>query len=98
MGSLEDEKGYIRDNGEGPRHQETIQHSLAVSRYPVTFEEWDFAQADKDWTTVTGAKPRKPDHQKWGRGRRPVINVSWHDAKAYVIWLAHRTGGKPTGS
>ena len=28
----------------------------------------------------------------WGRGRRPVINVSWDDAKAYVRWLSDKTG------
>ena len=36
-------------------------------------------------------KPRKPNDEKWGRGRRPVINVSWDDAKAYAKWLSHRT-------
>ena len=28
----------------------------------------------------------------WGRGQRPVINVSWNDAKRYVAWLAKKTG------
>ena len=27
-----------------------------------------------------------------GRGKRPVINVSWLDAKAYVNWLGGKTG------
>ncbi|MFX6357511.1 SUMF1/EgtB/PvdO family nonheme iron enzyme, partial [Acinetobacter baumannii] len=27
-----------------------------------------------------------------GRGRRPVINVSWNDAKTYVAWLSRTTG------
>ena len=27
-----------------------------------------------------------------GRGRRPAINVSWNDARAYVRWLSGRTG------
>ena len=27
----------------------------------------------------------------WGRGRRPVIHVSWHDAKRYVNWLSQKT-------
>jgi len=30
----------------------------------------------------------------WGRGDRPVINVSWYDAKQYVDWLARVTGKK----
>jgi formylglycine-generating enzyme required for sulfatase activity len=90
MGSPEDESG--RDDNEGPQHEVTIPHALAVGRYAVTFEEWDFAQDDKDWTPVTGMQPRKPDDERWGRGRRPAIDVSWDDAKAYVKWLAHRTG------
>ena len=90
MGSPDDEPGRVWI--EGPRHEVTIPHALAVGRYPVTFEEWDFAQDDKDWASVTGIKPRKPNDRKWGRGGRPAIDVSWEDAKAYVKWLAHRTG------
>ena len=30
--------------------------------------------------------------EDWGRGRRPVINVSWEDAQRYVEWLRSRTG------
>ena len=28
----------------------------------------------------------------WGRGRQPVINVSWEDARDYAIWLSEQTG------
>ena len=28
----------------------------------------------------------------WGRGKRPVINVSWDDTQEYVRWLSARTG------
>ena len=30
--------------------------------------------------------------QGWGRGGRPVINVDWEDAKAFVAWLSVQTG------
>ena len=30
--------------------------------------------------------------QGWGRGKRPVINVNWDDAKAYAAWLTRKTG------
>ena len=33
-----------------------------------------------------------PDDMRWGRGNRPVMNVSWEDAQSYVRWLSARTG------
>ena len=36
----------------------------------------------------------RPGDEGWGRGRRPVINVSWKDAKSYVSWLS-RKSSKP---
>ncbi len=55
-----------------------------MGQYEVTFAEYDaFAQA-------TGRE--LPEDQGWGRGRRPVINVFWKDAKAYAQWLSDQTG------
>jgi formylglycine-generating enzyme required for sulfatase activity len=51
----------------------------------VTFAEWDAALA-------AGAKLEKPSDQGWGRGNRPVINVNWEDAQAYIEWLNERLG------
>ncbi len=34
----------------------------------------------------------KPSDGGWGRGRQPVINVSWNDAQSYVKWLSTKTG------
>ena len=34
----------------------------------------------------------RPDDEGWGRGTRPVINVSWENAQAYVSWLSSQTG------
>jgi len=57
---------------------------FAMGRYEVTFAEYDkFAKA-------TGRK--KPDDEGWGRGNRPVINVSWNDATDYAKWLSEQTG------
>ena len=39
-----------------------------------------------------GCKNHRPADRGWGRGRRPVINVRWEDAKAYVAWLSEKTG------
>ena len=59
---------------------------FAVGVYEVTFEEWDACVTDN------GCGWYRPSDEGWGRGRRPVINVSWNDAKAYVEWLAEETG------
>ena len=76
-----------RDDDEGPQHRVTIPAPLAVGRYEVTFAEWDACVA-------AGGCPHRPDDAGWGRGRRtrPVINVSWKDAQAYVQWLSRKTG------
>ena len=71
---------------EGPEHRVTIDRHFAVGRFALTFDEWDACATD-------GACNRyKPSDQGWGRGRQPVINVSWNDAKAYVAWLSRKTG------
>ncbi|TGO03475.1 hypothetical protein PN36_05930 [Candidatus Thiomargarita nelsonii] len=58
--------------------------AFAMGKYEVTFAEYDkFAEA-------TGRE--KPDDRGWGRGNRPVINVSWYDANAYAEWLSEQTG------
>jgi formylglycine-generating enzyme required for sulfatase activity len=81
MGSPKDEKD--RNNDE-LLHQVILEQPFAIGKYEVTFAEYDrFAEA-------TGRE--KPDDKGWGRGNRPVINVSWEDAVAYTKWLSVQTG------
>jgi formylglycine-generating enzyme required for sulfatase activity len=83
MGSPPDETE--RRDSEGPRHPVTIAEPFAIGRCAVTFAEWDaFVAAER------GA--RRPGDEGWGREDRPVINVDWDDAKAYVAWLRKVTG------
>jgi formylglycine-generating enzyme required for sulfatase activity len=84
MGSPVNEIG--RDNDEGPQHTVTFAKSFAVGRFAVTFDEWDACTADG------GCYGYRPDDLGWGRGRRPVIEVSWGDAKAYLSWLSRKAG------
>jgi formylglycine-generating enzyme required for sulfatase activity len=74
------------DKMEEPRHRVTITHKLAVGRYAVTFAQWDACVADG------GCGGYRPDDAGWGRGRRPVIDVNFADANAYVDWLSQKTG------
>jgi formylglycine-generating enzyme required for sulfatase activity len=84
MGSPENEAG--RCNDEGPQHRVTFAKPFAVGRFAVTFDEWDACAGDG------GCNSYSPPDAGWGRGRQPVINVSWTDAKAYLAWLSRRTG------
>jgi formylglycine-generating enzyme required for sulfatase activity len=79
--------GDIQGRGtafELPVHTVRITKPFALGRYEVTFQDYErFARA-------TGrALPRD---RGWGRGARPVINVSWRDAVAYAQWLSQQTG------
>lgn len=83
MGSPETERG--RDRHEGPQHKVSIEKNFAVGKFEVTFQQWDDCVREGGCST-------KPDDNGWGRGRKPVINVSWSDAKEFVAWLAKKTG------
>ena len=84
MGSPESEGRRWPD--EGPQHWVSIGSSFAVGVYEVTFSEWDAC------VTAGGCNQWVPGDNGWGRGSRPVINVSWEDAQAYVEWLSRQTG------
>jgi len=84
MGSAPDEKG--RYATEGPQHAVTISKPFAVSKYQLTFTDWDACVAGG------GCNAYRPNDQGWGRGQRPAINVNWNDAQQYVAWLSKATG------
>ena len=80
---------YTMGNGwmppESPEHIVTIAKPFAVGVYEVTFEEWDACHAARGCS-------HHPEDERWGRGSRPVINVSLEDARQYVRWLSAQTG------
>ena len=78
---LDDDDGI---DCERPVHTVTISRRIAMGQYPVTFEDYD------RFVAATDAK--RPGDAGWGRDRRPVIMVNWHDAKAYAAWLSEQTG------
>jgi formylglycine-generating enzyme required for sulfatase activity len=82
MGSPETEEG--RSINEGPQHEVMIAGSFAVSKFDVTFADWDACVS-------VGGCPQVSDGG-FGRGTRPAIDVSWDDAQQYGAWLSKMTG------
>ena len=82
MGSPESERG--RGGNEGPQRKVAIR-AFAMGKFEVTFAQWDACAAE-------GGCKHRPHDETWGRGTRPVINVSWHDATDFVAWLARKSG------
>jgi formylglycine-generating enzyme required for sulfatase activity len=85
MGSPSGERG--RGPDEVPLHKVSIRRAFAVGTFEVTFAEWAGCVAGGGC-----ANNQNPGDQGWGRGKRPVINVSWNDAMQYVFWLSKETG------
>ena len=81
------EMGDLSGDGnsdERPVREVTFRTPFAISKFEVTFDDYDrFAKAE--------GRPL-PNDEGWGRGSRPVINVSWEDANAYADWLSEQTG------
>ena len=75
-----------RWDDEGPVHTVRIGYAVAVGKYEVTFDEWDAC------VSGGGCRGHRPEDYGMGRGSRPVINVSWEDAREYTRWLSRETG------
>jgi formylglycine-generating enzyme required for sulfatase activity len=59
---------------------------FALGRFEITFDDWQACAADGGCST-------SPSDEGWGRGRRPVIKVTWHDIKGqYLPWLSRKAG------
>jgi formylglycine-generating enzyme required for sulfatase activity len=97
MGSPATEKGRDADEGQ---HAVKIVYSFAVSKAPITWDQWDECVRDRacDGLSVEAAlrldrdgKPIKNyvDHV---RGNHPVAGVSWRDAQDFIRWLNRKTG------
>jgi formylglycine-generating enzyme required for sulfatase activity/class 3 adenylate cyclase len=81
MGSPRYEKGRFGD--EGPQHRVIFPKPFAVSKFEVTFEQWDACVAVGGCALVSDSG--------FGRGTRPVINVTWDEAQQYVAWFSRMT-------
>ncbi|MEO1610409.1 MAG: SUMF1/EgtB/PvdO family nonheme iron enzyme [Pseudomonadota bacterium] len=81
MGSPPGEKG--RQDDEGPQRQVTLA-AFAAAKHEVTFDDYEECVRLKGCVPVSDSG--------YGRGLKPVINISWDEASQYVAWLARITG------
>jgi formylglycine-generating enzyme required for sulfatase activity len=81
MGSPANERDHPPN--EEPLHKVVLAKPFAVSVFDVTFADWDACVS-------VGGCPEVGDSQ-FGRGTRPVINVSRADAQRYVAWFSKMT-------
>ena len=72
---------------EKPAHKVTIAKPFAIGIYEVTFDEWEAC-------FKAGGCQKIPDDHNWGRGKRPVINITWQETKEYLAWLSKKTTQK----
>ena len=79
---------YMRGSENGNRNERpvmavTFRKNFAIAINEVTFDEFDACVAD-------GICRRRPQDNGWGRGNRPVINVSWDDTQDFIKWLTRK--------
>jgi formylglycine-generating enzyme required for sulfatase activity len=85
MGAMTIESQAMGYATEIPQHAVTIARPFAVSKFELTFDEWDACVAH-------GNCLQGVSDGGWGRGKQPAIYVSWEDAKRYVEWIGIVTG------
>jgi formylglycine-generating enzyme required for sulfatase activity len=68
---------------EKPVHRVTLSNFL-LGKYQLTFAEYDQFCQD--------SAQAKPSDNGWGRGTRPVINVSWLEAIKFCNWKSQQEG------
>jgi len=83
MGSPDTETG--RFAYEGPQREVTLK-PFAIGVHEVTFDQWSACLED------SGCREHEPGDAGFGRGARPALYISWHDAKAYAGWLSKKSG------
>jgi formylglycine-generating enzyme required for sulfatase activity len=72
---------------EPQREMDEPQYFIAVSpfrmsKYEITFDQYDA------YCEAKGKK--KPEDEGWGRGNRPVINITWNEANDFAAWAGCR--------
>ncbi|MBF0355090.1 MAG: SUMF1/EgtB/PvdO family nonheme iron enzyme [Alphaproteobacteria bacterium] len=70
---------------EQPEHQVSLAKPFALARFEITFDDWQACVDAKGCS-------RQPDDHQWGKGKRPVMNITFDDVTQYLTWLSHKSG------
>jgi formylglycine-generating enzyme required for sulfatase activity len=102
MGSPVSEKE--RDKDEGPQHTVTTGKPFAVGKFHVRVDQFAAFVAETGYDAISkcwtfeGGKYQDRSDRSWRNpgftqgGSHPAVCMNWNDAKAYVDWLARKTG------
>ena len=71
------------EQDESPVHPVYLEE-FYISKYEITFDQYD--------KYIENASEPSPYDEGWGRGNRPVINVSYSQARLFCEWLSLKTG------
>jgi formylglycine-generating enzyme required for sulfatase activity len=78
----------------------TFARPFAMATTPITWDQWEACVRDRwcegaaiDLALRQGPDGSpKPQYRDYGRGTRPAVGMSWHDAQNFVGWLNWKTG------
>ncbi len=71
-------------NNEKPIHRVNISSPFAMSKYEIRWNEYQHC--------IDAGVCESELDAGFGKGNRPIINVSWDDAQIYAKWLSKKTG------
>ncbi len=102
-----DESDGMADDVEKPMIEVPLK-DFQISRFPITNAQfkcfiddggyrescWWPDAAGEWWRDKQPEEPMYWRHRRFSRLNRPVVGVSWHEARAFCLWLGERLGRK----
>jgi len=83
MGSSISEVG--RWDNEGPQYIVEVE-TIAIGVFEISHDDWETCLEDGGCNNYA-----PPDHS-WGKGTRPVTDISFHQIQSYLSYLSEKTG------